>query len=107
MIEQLATAIEKSTYVINASFFDEDNISVVPNSVSWKLTDINGNVINNRSNESETPAASVDIVLSNNDLVASNGKLVLTIWGTYNSSLGSNLPYKKEVKFDVENLVAF
>ena len=61
-------AIEQSTYVITASFTDETGAAVVPNSVTWTLVNGDGQVVNSRSAVSVTPASSVTIVLSGDDL---------------------------------------
>lgn len=104
-------AIEKSTFAVDASFFDETDTPVVPNSgLTWTLTTGAGTVINSRTSVSITPATTVTIVLSGNDLALSttgndNGERVITIQGTYNSSLGSNLPIKDEVKFFIQSLL--
>lgn len=103
-------ANEKSTFVIEARFADENGAAVTPNSgLVWTLTDAAGKVINNKASVAIAPASTVTIVLSGNDLAA--GQLddlrrVLTIEGTYNSSLGNNLPLKDQAEFSLYNLVA-
>lgn len=103
-------AVEKSTYIVTAAFTDDDGVAVVPNTpLTWTLTDRDGAVINNRDAVAITPAASVEIVLSGDDLaVPDTADLVryVTIEGTYDSDAGSNLPIKDQVKFAVSNLVA-
>ncbi|HDM76324.1 MAG TPA: hypothetical protein ENG51_07620 [Deltaproteobacteria bacterium] len=102
-------AVEKSTFVITVAFQDEQGNSVTPNELTWTLTDMNGNVINNRDQVSITPASSVDIVLSGDDLALEGDApelRVLTVEGTYSSDLGSDLPIKDSVRFIVDNLVA-
>ena len=99
-------AVEGSTFVVTLSFTDENGQSVVPNTLSFSLTDLRGNFINDRKNISITPAASVDILLSGADLMVTDGKKrILYISGTYNSDAGNNLPLKDEVNFEIENLV--
>ena len=100
-------AIEKSTYIVTIYFYDEDGNAVTPNNIHWKLTDILGNVINDRNDVEETPAESIDIVLSENDLVSDDKQIVLCIWGTYNSSIGNDLPLKDEVGITIDNLKNF
>lgn len=98
-------AIETSTYVVNAAFTDEDGDAVVPNTVSWALYDRLGNVINSHSAETETPATAVDIVLSGDDLDYEAGiHRILQVWGTYDSTLGTDLPYADEVRFSLDDL---
>jgi hypothetical protein len=110
MIVQLATpAPERGTYIIDASFFDEDEVSVVPNSgsLTWTLTDTLGTVVNSRLNVAITSAAIVHIVLSGLDLAIGDGLLSVQrkvlIVGTYNSSLGSNLPIRQEIEFSIDD----
>lgn len=107
------TATEQGTIVVNAAFTDEDNAAVVPVSVTWTLTDASGNVINSRSDQTASPAASVDIVLSGDDLAIQAGETALDfaerrilIKATYDSTLGSDLPLRKSGAFRIENLVA-
>jgi hypothetical protein len=106
-------AVEKSTYVITCAFTDEENDPVVPSTGTWTLTDESGNVINNREDEVISGlAASVDIVLSGDDLAVSSGfagiseSRIFTFEGTYNSSLGVGLPLRDQLKFPVYNLGA-
>ena len=102
-------AVEKSTFVITVAFQDEQGNSVTPNELTWTLTDMNGNVINNRDQVSITPDSSVDIVLSGDDLALEGDApelRVLTVEGTYSSDLGNDLPIKDSVRFIVDNLVA-
>lgn len=100
-------ANEESTYVISAAFADEDGDSVVPSSITWTLTDASGNVINEREDVSVTPAATVNIVLSGDDLVigTNGGSRRVTIRATYNSSLGTGLPLKDECLFNISDLL--
>jgi len=106
--EITAKAAEKGTFVFTAVFTDEDGNSVIPNSITWTLTDIIGTVINSRLNVAvAVPAASIDIVLRGLDLkvVGRNVKRVVTIKAIYNSSYGSNLPLNGEARFDVDDLL--
>jgi len=104
-------AEEQSTYVIQVDFADEDGNAVVPDTVNWKLTDSDGNVINSRSSESVTPATTVYITLQGDDLQVitgkgSNKKRVLTVWGTYDSDLLTDAPFKDSCTFFVKDLVS-
>lgn len=102
-------AVENATFVITIAFTDETSAAVTPDTgLNWTLTDAAGNVINSRSAVTITPASSVDIILSGNDLaIGNNGtKRILTIQGTYDSSAGSNLPLKDEIVFYIHDLLA-
>lgn len=99
-------ANEQSTYVVDFNFTDEDEAAVVPNALTWSLLNGEGAVINGRLEVSITPAASVTIVLSGADLVASEGSTrVVLIEATYDSDLGSDLPLRDTVTFQIANLI--
>lgn len=110
MATELTNAKDKSTYIVTASFKDEAGDAVVPNSITWTLTDINGNVINSREDVTvTTPAASVDIVLSDNDLDVTSyasSTAVLLIEAVVNLLAGNDKAVKDEVRFLIEDLVA-
>jgi hypothetical protein len=100
-------AIERSTFVITASFFDESATPVAATVTgTWKLTDYSGNVINSRSAEAFGPATTLNIVLTDEDLigVAETPLRRITIEGTYDSSLGNDLSLRDQVTFTVDNL---
>lgn len=104
-------AKEESTYIITATFTDEDGNSVTPTSLSWTLTNIDGTVMNSRSAVSISTASlsgSMNIVLSGEDLsmesTSSTETRIFTVEGTYNSSLGTGLPIKDNIKFKIEQL---
>ncbi len=103
-------AVEKSTYVITVALTDEDGAALTPDSLTWTLTDDQGNVINSRTAVSiAVPAASNDIVLSGADLavdVAKGTKRKLTLEGVYDSDYGNDLPLKEEVEFEIDDLIA-
>ena len=103
------SAVEKSTIVITASFHDEAGSPMIPSSISWKLTDRGGNVINSRNDVVVSPAASIDIVLSGDDLSLERDKKtdrILTVYGTYNSTYGIGLPFADSAIFPIEALVS-
>ena len=106
-------AIEKGTYGINVSFYDENSASMTPNSIYWTLTNIDGTVINNHSMDGiSSVQASIDIVLTSLDLQISSGSYlnyetrVIALTYLYNSDLGNNLPATDRIKFDIINLSA-
>jgi len=113
MTTELTThAKEKSTYIITASFTDEDDAAVAPKTLTWTLTDDQGDVINGREDvEVSSPSSSEDIVLSGDDLALQSGETsrgvrILTVEGTYDSDAGSDLPLNDEIRFIVDGLVA-
>ncbi len=104
-------AEEEGTFVITADFTDEEGAAVVPNSgLKWHLTNDKGKiVINSRSDQAISSASSVSIVLSGDDLAFLNDRndtegRVLTIEGTYDGSLGVDLPLVAECIFTVYNM---
>jgi len=100
-------AIKEGTYIITLNFIDEDNEDdLPPTTVLWTLQDPSGQVINNREDETETPAAEVNIVLSGDDLAITGqaAERILIVHGTYNSSYGNNLPYRKGFQFEIEDM---
>lgn len=103
-------AFERSSYVISVAFKDDNGTAVTPNKVSWDLSTLGGTIINNRLNVSETPATSIDIVLSGSDLrtLASEGNRqivgrLVTIRGSYDSAAGTDLELSGDVKFDLQS----
>ena len=101
-------AVDQSTFVVACAFTDEDGDAVTPNLIVWSLTDDDGAAINARSDVAvAVPAASIDIVLSGDDLKYSDGPIrVLTVEATYDSTLGTDLPLRDSVRFAVADLVA-
>jgi hypothetical protein len=99
-------ANEESTYVVIVDFFDELGEAIVPNSIAWTLTDSAAATINSRSAVSVTPASSISIVLSGDDLALSGSdrKRILYINAPYTSSYGAGLPFKEEIIFEIEPL---
>jgi len=102
-------ATERSTYVVEASFTDEDGAQVVPSSdVSWTLTDRSGSV--NFGSGTVTAAPTVNIVLSGDTLRFQESSMsairTLTVETTYDSTVGVGLPIKAAAEFVLENLGA-
>lgn len=101
-------AMEKGTLAVTIAFKDENGVAVVPNAgLNWTLTDVVGTVVNSRSAVSITPGSSVTVVLTGSDLAltgSSDAERILTIEGTFDGSLGSNLPIKEECRFTIVNL---
>ena len=102
-------AVERSTYVIELTYKDEDGVAVAPSTLTWSLTRPDGSVINNRDAVTLTPASTVAIVLTGADLALGsgidNGDRHLLIEGTYNSTYGSGLALRDEYVFSIRNLV--
>jgi len=104
-------AVEKSTYIVTAVFKDENGDLVIPLTVTWTLTDEDGTVINEREDAVETPASTVNIVLTGDDLQfisseSGGATRVVTVKATYDSTYGSGLHLKKAATFMIEDLIA-
>jgi hypothetical protein len=105
-------AIEESTYIITATYTDQDGAAVTPNAgLNWTLTDDSGNIINERENVAiAVPSTSNSIVLSGDDLAVPttvNRVRIFTVEGTYNSATyGNNLPIKAQCQFTIDDLTA-
>ncbi len=99
---------EEGTIVITATYKDHAGSSVTPQTMVWKLTDVDGNVVNSRSAVTiAVPTAADKVVLSGDDLPTSGSDrdLILTLEGTYNHSDGAGLKLKESVRFTVNNMV--
>jgi len=102
-------AFENSTFILEVSFFDESEESVMPKSVVWSLTDIPGNLINNRDEVIETPSTTIYITLSGDDLAIEDDSdvvRVITIKAIYDSDIGTDLPLIEDYRFKINNVRA-
>lgn len=109
-IEKLdEAALEQSSYVVSASFYDENGDAVTPDSVTWTLTDLEGAVINSREDVSITPASSVSIVLQGDDLQITGTTLPewreFAIEAVYTSATHGSMNLNEGVRFKVCPLV--
>jgi len=104
---------EKSAGVITVAFKDEDGDDLTPTSIKWTLTTTDGvTIINEREQKAVvTPAASIEILLSGDDLALLTAEVSdrtvarkLTIEAVYDSDLGDDLPLNSEKSFSVRNL---
>lgn len=103
-------AVERSTYIVTASFMDETDTPVTPTALTWSLTDMSGKVVNNRAAVSVPPAEVVVIILTGDDLVV-NGlfrgqKRIVTVEALYDSSLGAGLSLRDQAIFIIDTLAA-
>lgn len=115
-MDQLASARDRSSYVVKVDFTDENGDTVVPTAATWTLTDGNGEVVNERSQTTiGSLAATVYLALSGDDLEYQTDDdddtqrllnlRVVVVEATYTSSLtGGPLPVKKAIKFKIEDL---
>ena len=100
-------APEEGAYVITAAITDEDGTALIPTTLTWTLTDADGQIINDLQNTTiAAPAATNNIVLSGDDLAMSNANKpvrILTLNGTYTSTYGTGLPLREQCKFSIED----
>lgn len=96
-------AMEEGTYMIVASFTDENNRATIPTELAWTLTNRDGSIVNARDEVVVTPASSVTIVLYGDDL-AGHGLKVFIIEGMYDSDEGLNLPLKGVACFTTDDI---
>lgn len=101
--------LEEATFAVTfGPFTDETGASVTPQSATWTLTDNAGNVVNSRSAVSITPASTIVVLLSGDDLALlttySGQQRALLLEWVYDSSLGSDLPGKEVVYFTITPL---
>jgi hypothetical protein len=102
---------EESTLVITATFFDENDDPVTPKTANWTLSDLDGTVINTRSDVdlAAVLATEIDIALSGDDLALQNatdtGRRAFLVKSTYDSALGNDLPLNEETQFDINDFV--
>lgn len=106
MSTKLKVAIEKSTYIITVSFFDEAEAAEDVKTMTWTLTDTLGNIINSRDQVEVVNPSSVEaVVLSGNDLAiigdGGDEKRLFTVEATYDSDLGNDLPLNGVASFTV------
>lgn len=99
---------EEGHIIADVTFYDEDGAAVVPNAITWTLTDEDGNVINSRLDVPvATPASSISILVSGDDLAVPDAtdlvRKLLVEW-TYDSSLGTDIPAKTQATFTIEAL---
>lgn len=101
-------AKEGGTYIIRYSFLDENEEPAAPSAMAYTLLRDNGEVVNELEGVELEPDTTVSIVLKGDDLAlfdGDNGARYLHLNGTYDSTLGANLPYRDELVFTVEDLV--
>jgi hypothetical protein len=105
-IELEENANEQSSYPIEFDCIDELGLAVVPNSITWKLTDDAGTVINNKSAETITPGSSFSVVIYGDDLKYEDGAIrKLLIQTPYDSSYGLTLPLNEEYSFNINDFI--
>ena len=104
-------ADEQGSKTFKIIFRDEDNELTAPATMEWSLMAEDGTIINSRYKVSvESPASTTYITIYGDDLqILDDNNVyenrVLLISGTYNSTYGTGLPFNKEIRFPVRNLL--
>jgi len=103
-------ATELGTYHVVAAFDDEDGAGIAPATLTWTLTDRDGNIVNSRSAVNVAgPSTSNTITLQGTDLALLGGQTndrIFTIEWTYDSTYGAGLPGKEQATFIIDPLKA-
>lgn len=106
---RLANATEGSAYPVTVTLTDDAGSALVPDTATWTLTDLGGNVVNARNAVELTPGSSMTLVLSGDDLDVATGyenaERCLIIEGTYTDpTFGSGLDFRQEFRFTIDAL---
>jgi hypothetical protein len=102
-------AVERSSYVVTASFLDANNSAAVPSSAWWSLEDDYGNAINSRANVPISAVSTqVDILLTNSDLALYDQRSQfelrrVVISAIYDSTFGAGISLSDSLEFLVYN----
>jgi hypothetical protein len=109
MADILAT--EGGSVFVTAEFTDRNESDVVPNSITWSLTDEDGDIINSREDIAiVTPAASVTIEISGDDLPWEGNYpselyyLYVLFKAVYDEADATDVPQNQEKRIAVSNL---
>jgi hypothetical protein len=105
-------AKERSSYTITLSnWVDAIGETVLPEEISWTLTDLDGNIINGRDEVALTPDDTVVILLDSDDLVVTTAEQykdtvirIISVAATYTSSLGNDLWTREEYRLRIAPL---
>ena len=99
---------EKGTAVVTMAFTDENGDAVVPTGLAWQLMRPDGTVVNSNTFALNT-FTGTQVVLGGDDLVfyddGDSGDRVFSVQGVYNSTLGTGLHIKDELRFAISNLL--
>lgn len=100
---------ERGTQILTLQFEDENDVTVVPNTVQTSLTDGAGNIVNSHDGDSQTPATTLTVVYSGDDhdltVNADQERVFLVYWEYNSATAGSNLPASAQRKYYITNQV--
>jgi hypothetical protein len=97
-------ANSKSTYKVTINWLDDADEPVGPDNLLWTLLNGDSIVVNSRDEVTASVSSGVtNVALYGDDLnvLTSGIERVFVISGTYNSTLGSNLPISACLKFEI------
>jgi len=97
---------ENGVALMTLTFQDTSGTIFVPVTSYWQLMKPNGAIVNNRTFDLNSFSGTT-VVLSGNDLKMDDTgdvKRIFAVQGTFNSSIGSGLPFTAEFAFNVRNL---
>jgi hypothetical protein len=98
-------ALKKGTYGLTVVLRDLAGDTVTPTSIVYTLMNESRQVINGKRSVSLTPAASMLIVFSGDDLDTADGATrICLIEAVYNSTEGNGLPNPDTITFPVDDL---
>lgn len=102
-------ANEGSTAQVTVALKDQGGVAFTPVTLTWSLYDGGGNIVNSRSGVVLTPASTVTVVLSGDDLAMVNENLekevrTIKFEGTYDSGAYTGLPFVLPYRFFLVNV---
>ena len=104
-----STATELSTCVIQCDFEDEDGNAVAPETLTWSLMNLDGDIINEREEiEITDPESTEYITLTGDDLALDKSvdtDRVLLVEGTYDSAYGVGLYLRETCRFTISDTI--
>jgi len=110
MIVLSTVANEQSSYWVTINFLDDDGTNMSTTTLTWTLTDLEGNIINSREDVNVAgPSYQETIELSGADLAVDGNDIVqriMTLEGTYTSNTyGTGKAFKFQIKFPIEPVI--
>lgn len=103
------TAVRGGSVGMKITIVDENGDALVPTAATWTLTDLEGSVINSRTDVAISPLASeMTVLMSGDDLAISDATNeyeieLFTFEGTYDPGDASAAPIRESGEFPVYN----
>ena len=100
---------EQGTAIVTFTFEDEEGNPVVMKTSAWQLMKVDGTIVNNRS-FANCSFTGDTVILSGDDLAIfegiDTGVRIIAFKGTYDSTVGNDLPLTFEDRFSIKKLVS-